>query len=192
MGCTPKVKKALENVFNKMQDYPDPFSKSLRAEIADRNDVNPENVILAAGSESLISILYRTFFLNHENAVTAAATFTGFYVQAEIRGIQVKKVPMTDTFGFDVERLLAAVDQHTKMIYIANPNNPTGTYLNVRDVERLLKGLPRDVLVIMDEAYYEYARYIEDYPDTCRGPLKKNVIVLRAFPGKLGYDGFGK
>lgn len=189
LGCSSNVKKALENVLNKIQDYPDPLSTSLREKIAIRNDVNPENVILASGSESLISIICRTFFLNHENAVTAAATFIGFFVQAGIRGIQVKKVPLTEAYKFDVEALLAAVDGYTKLIYLANPNNPTGTYVNKEEFKRLLTGLPEDVLLVLDEAYYEYARTNDDYPESCRDSLPENVIVLRTFSKAYGLAG---
>jgi histidinol-phosphate aminotransferase len=188
LGCSPKVKEAVLKALGEIQDYPDPVSRKLRQMIADRNGVKPENVIVAAGSESLIAILCRTFFLDDENAVTADATFVGFFVQAGVRGIELKKVPLTGDYRFDVDGLLEAVDHQTKMIYIANPNNPTGTYINKDEYLYLLKQLPDDLMLINDEAYFEYARQTEDYPAGLDYDWK-NVIVLRTFSKAYGLAG---
>jgi histidinol-phosphate aminotransferase len=189
LGCSPLVREAVLEALKEIQDYPDPLAIRLRNEIALRNHVDKYQVLLAAGSESLISILCRTFFKNHENAVTADATFVGFFVQACVRGIHLKKVPVTRSYKFDVEGILNAVDDHTKMVYIANPNNPTGTYLNRAEYELLVNGLPDRVLLVADEAYFEFARGGDDYPDALRN-RPENVIVLRTFSKAYGLAGF--
>ncbi len=189
LGCSPAVKPAVQEAFNEIQDYPDPASRDLRAALAKRNNVSMEKVMVAAGSESIISILCRTFFRDGEEAITADATFVGFFVQANVQNIAINKIPVTADFRFDVQAMAEAVNQQTKMIYIANPNNPTGTYINKQEFEFLMDSLPNDVLVIMDEAYYEFADSIEDYPHASEYEYE-NVITLRTFSKAYGLAGF--
>ncbi len=189
LGCSPLVKDAVIKSLDEIHNYPDPIALMLRRELARRHGVDEKEILTAAGSESLISIICRTFFKNHENAVTADATFVGFFVQAGVRGIEFKKVPVTEVYKFDVDGILGAVDENTKMVYIANPNNPTGTYLNRDEYSYLLNSLPDNIFLIMDEAYFEYAQRIQDYPDaTVKRP--ENVIVLRTFSKAFGLAGF--
>lgn len=189
LGCSNLVKHAVEEALKEIQDYPDPVSRPLRATLAERNGVKPENIIVAAGSESIIAILCRTFFRNGEEAITADATFVGFFVQANIRGIDLKKIPVTTDYKFDLDAMAAAVTDQTKMIYIANPNNPTGTYITESEFKRFMEQIPDDVLVIMDEAYYEYTTNIEDCPHALDYDYK-NVISLRTFSKAYGLAGF--
>lgn len=189
LGCSPLVQKAVAKGLGEIQDYPDPASRELRDKLAEQNGVRPENIIVAAGSESVIANLCRTFFLNHEQAVTASATFVGFFVQANIRGIGLELVPITDDYRFDLDAMADAISDHTKMVYIANPNNPTGTYITRSEFESFMKRVPEDVLVIMDEAYYEYAHEVEDYPHSLDYEFD-NVITLRTFSKAYGLAGF--
>ncbi len=188
IGCSPRVKPAVAEALDQIQDYPDPVAGKLRRAIAERNGIDEQEVILAAGSESIISILCRTFFDSGENAVTADATFVGFYVQAGVKGAELKKVPVTGEYTFDVDGILNAIDERTKMVYIANPNNPTGTYLNRKQYKRLVEGVPDNVLLIADEAYYEYTTEVKDYPPAL-DYRRNNVIVLRTFSKAYGLAG---
>ncbi|MBD3614934.1 MAG: histidinol-phosphate transaminase [Gracilimonas sp.] len=189
LGCSPKVKEAIDEAFKVIQDYPDPVARKLRAAIAERNSVDPENVLLASGSESIISILCKTFFLNRENAITADATFVGFFVQIGVRGVHLKRIPVTTDYKYDIKAIANAIDEQTKMVYIANPNNPTGTYINKDEFEWFMQQVPEDVLVVMDEAYFEYAREVEDYPRALEYDYE-NIIVLRTFSKAYGLAGF--
>lgn len=189
LGCSPKVKAAVDEAFKAIQDYPDPVARKLRAAIAERNGVKDENVLLASGSESIISILCKTFFLNRENAITADATFVGFFVQIGVRGVHLKRIPITDEYSYDIKAIANAIDENTKMVYIANPNNPTGTYITKDEFEWFMQQVPEDVLVVMDEAYYEYAHEVEDYPHALDYKYD-NIIVLRTFSKAYGLAGF--
>lgn len=189
LGCSTKVKSAIDEAFKQIQDYPDPIARKLRKAIADKNGVNPENVLIASGSESIISILCRSFFLNRENAITADATFVGFFVQAGVRGIHLKKIPITSDYRYDVKAIASAIDDQTKMVYIANPNNPTGTYIPKDEFEWFLEQVPEDVLIVMDEAYFEYVREVDDYPKAL-DYKRDNIIVLRTFSKAYGLAGF--
>ncbi len=189
LGCSPLVKDAIMEAFEQIQDYPDSASRKLRAKIAERFAVKPENVIVGAGSESIISMITKTFFLDHEEAITADVTFVGFLIQAGIRGIKIDRLPLTKDFRFDVHAMIEAINDHTKMIYIANPNNPTGTYITKDEFDWFIKRVPDDVLVIMDEAYYEFASDQPDFPDTLKYRLDK-VLTLRTFSKAYGLAGF--
>lgn len=142
MGCSSVVQPAVIKAMQEIQDYPDPISRNLCQALAEKYSVDPENVIIGAGSESLIANLCRTFFLNNEEAITANATFVGFFVQANIRGISLKKIPLTKDYRYNLEALAEAIEPRTKMIYIANPNNPTGTYITQSEFERFMRQVP--------------------------------------------------
>ena len=189
LGCSANVQNEVIKAMQEIQDYPDPVALHLREVLADLNNVKPENILVAAGSESVIAILCRTFFLNNEKAITADATFVGFFVQANIRGISLKKIPVTKDYRFDLEAMAEAIDERTKMVYIANPNNPTGTYITKSELEGFMRKVPDDVLVIMDEAYFEYAREVSDYPHSIDYGYD-NVITLRTFSKAYGLAGF--
>lgn len=189
LGCSPKVQEAVLKAMDNIQDYPDPIARTLRSAIAQKNNVSENQVILTAGSESLISMLCRTFFLNKQNAITADATFVGFFVQAGVRGIHLKKIPVTKEYKFDTKAMVNAIDENTKMIYIANPNNPTGTYIDKAEYEKMMQQIPAHVLVVADEAYYEFAKDVEDYPKAL-DYNHDNVIVLRTFSKAYGLAGF--
>lgn len=189
LGCSDLVKTAVLKAFESTNDYPDPIARTLRKEISQSHSVDEEEVLIAAGSESIISILCRTLFNPGEHIITADATFVGLFVQAGAQGIEVEKVPHTKSFSFDVDGLLNGINSHTKAVYIANPNNPTGTYITQNQYQKLLDNLPENVFLIMDEAYAEYAEDVEDFPQAIVN-RKKNIIVLRTFSKAYGLAGF--
>lgn len=188
LGCSSSAEKAVLQAFKTVNNYPSPAADELRLAIAEKNRVDADEVIVAAGSESIISILCRTCFKNDEHAITADATFVGFFVQAGVRGIELNKVPITKDYRFDIDGILGEINDKTKMVYIANPNNPTGTYLTKTEYQQLVDGVPEDVLLIVDEAYYEYAKSVVDYPHALDS-RKENVIILRTFSKAYGLAG---
>lgn len=189
LGFSNRVPSAVSDALKTIQDYPDPLSRKLRKKLAVLNNADENELIVAAGSESIISIICRTFFNEGDNAVTASATFVGFFVQAGVMGNEVKKIPVTDQFKYDVDGILNAIDENTKMVYLANPNNPTGTYLDKIEFERLLNGIPDHLLIIADEAYFEFTEGIDDYPSAL-DYRRSNMIILRTFSKAYGLAGF--
>ncbi len=189
LGCSPQVEKVVNEALKSIQDYPDPVSRRLKKEISKKNSVNEDQVMVAAGSESVLSVLCRTFLNGGDNIVTADATFVGIFVQAGVMGSEVRKVPVTENYAYDPDGLLEAIDENTKMVYLANPNNPTGTYISRKKYKEFLEKVPDDVLIIADEAYFEYSVSIDDYPSTL-DYLKKNVVITRTFSKAFGLAGF--
>src|SRR5699024_2793021 len=113
----------------------------------------------------------------------------GFFVQANIQGVSLKKLPLTSDYRYDLDAMAVAVSSDTKMIYIANPNNPTGTYITKSEFERFMRLIPDHVLVVMDEAYYEYAEQVADFPNSLDYDFD-NLITLRTFSKAYGLAGF--
>ncbi len=188
LGCSPKVFDAIQHAFKEIQDYPDPLATNLRKKLAEKHQVSESEILLGAGSESIIAMLCRTFFRDDENAITADATFVGFFVQSGVRGVEVKKVSLTTNYRFDVDGILEAIDSKTKMVYIANPNNPTGTYITKKEYRKLIQEVPRNIILVMDEAYHEYAQSVANYPDSLYS-RQENVITLRTFSKAYGLAG---
>lgn len=188
LGCSPDVKPAVEKALEQIQDYPDPVAQALRSKLALRNNVDENEIIIASGSESILSILCRSLLVSSDNLVTADVTFVGIYVQAGVMGAEIKRVPVNKQYGFDTEKMLGAIDQNTKMVYVANPNNPTGTFIGKNEYKSFIEQIPKHVLIIADEAYYEYAKDVDDYPHALDF-RNENVIVTRTFSKGYGLAG---
>lgn len=188
LGASAKAIEAAKDSFSSLMNYPDPTAGELRDRIASKLNVKRENVIAANGSEGVMSLVMRAFFHDHEEALTAAATFIGFLVLVNARGVRLRQVPMTTDYRFDLPALASAITPQTKIIYLANPNNPTGTYFTRSEFEAFMAKVPSHVLVLLDEAYVEYTQGIDDYPDSLQYRLD-NVITLRTFSKAYGLAG---
>ncbi len=190
LGCSPKAVEKAKESFETINNYPDSASLDLKHKLAEYHGVQPDRLILGAGSESLIAMITRAFFSEGETALTASATFVGFLVSCRIKGIKLKQVDISDNYGFDLDKITEALTDEVKLVYFANPNNPTGTYFTKTELDRFLDKIPSNVLVVLDEAYYEFAKdYAPDYPDGLKFN-HPNVIVLRTFSKAYGLAGF--
>lgn len=167
--------------------YPDPAGFELRSRLAEKFDLNIDNVILGAGSEGIMSTIMRTFLLDDDEIVTAAGSFIGFKVLANASGNTVHWVPMKD-HRYDLEAMAEKINDYTKIVYIANPDNPMGTYITKEEFDAFYAHVPERVLIILDEAYFEYARDTTDYPDSMHYRYD-NVITLRTFSKVYGLGG---
>ena len=189
-GCSQKAIEKAQESFKVINNYPDAASFDLKQELGRRHNISPDRIILGAGSESLIAMITRAFFSEGETALTANATFVGFLVSCRIKGIQLKQVPVSENYGFDLDAIAEALTDEVKLVYLANPNNPTGTYFTKTELDNFLKKVPSDVLVVLDEAYYEFANgYADEYPDGLTYD-HDNIIVLRTFSKAYGLAGF--
>jgi len=167
--------------------YPDPSGYALRTKLAERFRVKLENVIHGAGSEGIMSTIMRTFLLDDDEIITAAGSFIGFRVLAEAAGNIVHWVNMKD-YRYDLAAMAEQINDYTKIIYIANPDNPTGSHVTTAEFDEFMTHVPDRVLVILDEAYFEYAQATSDYPDSMHYRYD-NVITLRTFSKVYGLAG---
>lgn len=186
IGPSPKAIARLQTVLKSAHLYPDGGLK-LRSVLADRYIVRLDNVVVGSGSEAIMSNIIRAFLLDDEEVLTAEGTFIGFYVLARSRGVKLRMVPLKN-YRYDLAAMAEAITPKTKIIYLANPNNPTGTTFSVAEFEQFMQRVPRRVLVILDEAYFEYAAENPQYPDSMAYRLD-NVITLRTFSKCYGLAG---
>src|SRR4051794_6717301 len=159
----------------------------LREVLAREFDVKVENVIAGSGSEGIMSNIIRAFLCDEDEVLTTEAAFIGFQVLARSRGVKYRTVPYLD-WHYDLPALAAAINANTKIIYLANPNNPTGTIFTRRQFDDFYQHVPERVLIILDEAYFEYAEDNPRYPDSMHYRYD-NVITLRTFSKIYGLAG---
>ncbi|HXE15367.1 MAG TPA: histidinol-phosphate transaminase [Bryobacteraceae bacterium] len=186
LGPSPLALEAIHAAAGSVHLYPQSGLR-LREALAKRYGVKVENVIAGSGSDSIIAAIVRTFLCDDDEILTTEAAFGGFQVTAKSRGVPYRTVPYRD-WHYDLDALADAVTDHTKIIYLANPNNPTGTIFGREDFERFYKHVPERVLIILDEAYFEYAKDNPRYPDSMHYRLD-NVITLRTFSKVYGLAG---
>ena len=186
LGPSPLAVDAMDRIKDDLHLYPN-GGLDLRRELAARYDLKVENVIAGSGSEGIMSNIIRAFLCDEDEVLTTESAFIGFQVLARSRGVMYRTVPYTD-WHYDLEALAAQVNDRTKIIYLANPNNPTGTIFTRVEFDRFYKHVPERVLIILDEAYFEYAKDNPRYPDSMHYRYD-NVITLRTFSKIYGLAG---
>ena len=159
----------------------------LREVLAQRFAVKVENVIAGSGSEGIMSNIIRAFLCDDDEVLTTEAAFLGFQVLARSRGVKYRTVPYRD-WHYDLPGLAEQINSKTKIIYLANPNNPTGTIFSRQQFDEFYRHVPERVLIILDEAYFEYAQENSRYPDSMHYRYD-NVITLRTFSKVYGLAG---
>jgi histidinol-phosphate aminotransferase len=180
LGPSPLAIDAMRHVVHDLNRYPDAAAYHLREKLAARHSVKMQEVIQGNGSNELIDLLVRTFTTAEHHVVFAEPAFVVYRQATLAHGTPFTAVPVRE-LTHDLEAMAAAVTPATRLLFVANPNNPTGTYVNRPAVERLLRDVPPEVIIVMDEAYLEYAD-APDYPDSIalRG-LRERLVVLRTF-----------
>src|SRR4051812_41757043 len=186
LGASPKAIEAMTRALNGLNLYPN-GGLDLREVLAQEFDVKVENVIAGSGSEGIMSNIIRAFLCDEDEVLTTEAAFIGFQVLARSRGVRYRTVPYRD-WHYDLPALAAAINENTKIIYLANPNNPTGTIFTRHQFDEFYKHVPERVLIILDEAYFEYATDNPRYPDSMHYRYD-NVITLRTFSKAYGLAG---
>jgi len=191
LGPSPKALDALRAAASDMHRYPDGNATALRAALGERHHISPDEIVVGNGSAELIELLVRTFCApgSADEVLAGDPSFAIYRLEAEAHGVRFVGVRMTADYGYDVDGLLRAASAKTKICFIANPNNPTGTYLPRADLLRLLRELPAHVILAVDEAYFEYAT-ADDYPDalTMRGE-RERLLAMRTFSKAYGLAG---
>jgi len=187
LGTSPKAIAAMKKNLAGMNRYPDSQGFYLKKALAKQFGVEPENFVLGNGSDELIDTIIKTFVENDENIVTAGVTFLEYEIIARVNGIKVITVPLSG-FRYDLPAIAKRITPKTKIVFIANPNNPTGTYVNKRELDTFIKNLPSSCMVVLDEAYDAFID-VDDYPKSLKLIRKNNVIVLKTFSKAYGLAG---
>lgn len=186
-GYSKSVNKAIKK--GKFSLYPDDNSMKLREKIGYLYNISSKNIIIGNGSGEILQIICRTFLNNDDEVISCVPTYPYYYVETIIENGKFIEVPLKN-MRFDVDGIISNITDKTKIIFITNPNNPTGTIISKEEQERLIKNVRKDILIVVDEAYYEYVNN-KKYPDTIEY-LKEfsNVCILRTFSKAYGIAAF--
>jgi len=188
LGPSPKAIQAIRDYAPQVHLYPDGGAYYLKQELAKHIKVSPENIIVGNGSDEIISIITRVFIQKGDQAIMGYPSFLMYSIDTKLSQGEIISVPLKE-FRLDISGIIEALTPKTKLIFISNPNNPTGTIVKREEMEKLLEKLSPNVLVICDEAYYEYVDDPE-YPDTISWVKEgRNIITLRTFSKIYGLAG---
>ncbi len=187
LGPSPKAASAMKKAVDLVNRYPDSQSFYLKRKLAGDLGLKPANILLGNGSDELIDVIIKTFVENDENIVTSETTFVEYEIIAKINDKKAVTVPLKD-FKFDLQALRKAVNEKTKLIFIANPNNPTGTYVGRKEFEAFLDSLPETAIVVLDEAYDTFID-VDDYPLGINYISGGRVIALKTMSKAYGLAG---
>ena len=184
----PRLSKPFSTPWGKSIATPDGASTALRRGIADLWETAPSNLIIANGSDEVFTLLTAAWLSPGENAVSTRQTFSQYRYSVALFGGEMREVDL-DRGKYDLEAMAALVNDKTRLVFICNPNNPTGTYLGHEELSSFLDGLPEGVIAVLDEAYADFAE-AKDFPDS-KALLKEheNLVVVRTFSKLYGLAG---
>ena len=189
LGPSPKALAAAREACARVNLYPDGSAFSLRNALAAKLGVTPAEVFVGNGSNELIELLVRTFVLDGEEVLTSAQSFVAYKLAAQAHGRTLVEAPMRERFSYDLDALRKLMSRRTKVVFLANPDNPTGTWFPERDLVPFLDTTPRETLVVLDEAYVEFVD-APGFQDALALRRKyPNLVVLRTFSKIHGLAG---
>lgn len=188
LGPSPKALEAIERALKGIHRYPDGGGYYLKKRLAELYDLEMDSIILGNGSNEIIELVVRTFLKSGEAILTGYPTFLVYELVVKAAGGRTILVPLKE-MTYDLEAMAKRLDEGVRIVFIANPNNPTGTIVKRDELEAFLDHLPEDTILVLDEAYHEYVMD-PDYPDGLRYLKKgKRVLVLRTFSKIYGLAG---
>jgi histidinol-phosphate aminotransferase len=188
LGASPRAKQVYVDLAAKMELYPDGAARELKAALAKKHGLDPARLVLGAGSDDIFLMLGRAYLGPGDESISTKHAFAIYAIIAQQQGAKVVEVPEKN-FTADVDAILKAVTPRTKLVWLANPNNPTGTYLSYEEVKRLHAGLPEHVLLVLDGAYAEFVKK-NDYASGIELASQfGNVIITRTFSKLYGLAG---
>ena len=189
LGASERALEAVRGSLAEAHRYPDAAASRLRSALAERHGVPEARVFLGSGSTQVIELLVRTFVGPGQTVLGGWPSFAAYRAAAEVAGREFLAAPLRQG-RLDLAALSALADPRTKLVFIANPNNPTGTHVSLRELAAFLNRMPPEALVVVDEAYADFVE-AEDYPDAIREllPGHPRLVVLRTFSKSHGLAG---
>ena len=188
LGASPRAIEAVRDVAAKLEFYPDGSAARLREAIAEAHGLNPANIVCSNGSDELLGLLAQTYLSPGDEAIFTEHGFMIYRIYIQAAGAVPVVAPETGERA-DVDAILGLVTPRTKIVFLANPNNPTGTYLPFDEVRRLQAALPADVLLVLDAAYAEYVRRNDYEAGIELVSSTQNVVMTRTFSKIHGLGG---
>ncbi|MGE5632798.1 MAG: histidinol-phosphate transaminase [Caulobacteraceae bacterium] len=188
-GFSPKVRDAVMNALEEANLYPDGNATLLKDTIAGKYGISPDMVLPTCGSDEMVDLIAKTFIDKGDEVIMADITFPRYYITSQMMGADIKKIPLKD-LTYDIEGFKKAISPNTKLIWLCNPNNPTGTIFTEAQFLELLETAPPSTIIVYDEAYNEFASH-PDYPKDSLKFLKKykNLLVMRTLSKAYGLAG---
>lgn len=188
LGVSRLAKRAMKKAVDEMFLYPDGGGYSLRSKIAGRFGVEQGNVILGNGSNEILEFIGHAFMGEGKNIVVSEYAFIVYRLTAKMFGAEIKEVPTRKNFTHNLTEMAKAIDENTSVVFICNPNNPTGSMVTAAEIRKFMDKVPEDVLIVFDEAYAEIC--LGRMPDTMKYVVEnRNCIVLRTFSKAYGLAG---
>ncbi|MES9856439.1 MAG: histidinol-phosphate transaminase [Sedimenticola sp.] len=185
LGCSEKAKAAIQAALTEVARYPDGGGFALRNKLAEKHNIDPACITLGNGSNDVLDMIARVFLAPGCESLFSQYAFAVYPISSQAVGATLKMVPAKD-YGHDLEAMINGVGETTRVVWIANPNNPTGTWVDGEELENFIAALPKEVIVVIDEAYIEYVDE-SGYPDTSLWLEKyANLIVTRTFSKVYG------
>ncbi len=180
LGPSPKVQVAIREACSGIHRYPEPHSYTLRKKLANSLDLDPGHVFVSAGLVESLDIVIRNFVGDGGNMIIGEIAFVAYRLISEVYGVETRFASLRD-YRMDIDNILGLCNEHTRLIIVANPNNPTGSTISETELVRLLEQVPTETIVVIDEAYCEYVAQ-PDFPDSLE-LLKRfpNLSVMRTF-----------
>ena len=188
IGPSPLAVEAIKKEVENINLYPEGSSRLLREKIAHKLKIDKEMIIVGNGADNIIALVGSAFINEGDEIITGEITFPAYETITKIMGGKAIPVKFKD-YTYNLEEIVHQINERTKLIFICNPNNPTGTIVNKEAVDKFMRQIPEDIVIVFDEAYYDY---VEDknYPDSLSYVLEgKNIIILRTFSKIAGIAG---
>jgi histidinol-phosphate aminotransferase len=189
MGPSPKVLEAVNKVLSGLHRYPDGNALRLKERIAAENGISTDQITIGNGSNEIIEFVVRSFLSPKDSAVFSKHAFAVYPLAVQAIGAEGIEVPAKE-WGHDLSAMKNAIKKNTKLVFIANPNNPTGTFISRDEVISFLDGVRKDVIVLLDQAYFDYASYENNDLDFEFINEFPNLVISRSFSKAYGLAGF--
>lgn len=188
-GPSPLAVMAATRALAEANQYPDGGAFALRQKLAARHGVDAQQILVGSGTNEIIDLLVQTFCADGEEVLAPQYSFIAYKLAALKNRRPFREAPVGKRFEYDADAILSAVSNKTKLLFFANPNNPTGVYMPTSQLDVLVEKLPPRVILVMDEAYFEYAS-ANDYPDSTRyAARRRRLVTLRTFSKIYGLAG---
>ncbi len=190
LGPSPKAVAAINQKLHALHYYPDGAAHRMVHAVADFHDIDPARIITGNGSDEVLTTAVRTFCdYGADSAVISEHSFSAYGIRCQAHNLQIRWVPMARGLNYDLDAMAEAVDETTKIVFVANPNNPTGTYVPADRLRRFLAGLPDHVVVVVDEAYHQYVQ-ADDYQSALEmRDVHDRLLVTRTLSKIYGMAG---